>query len=159
MGSSYLNTSLVCQSMFSGLFLLKNHMSFSVIHRLWYLHTIHTEFKFTNQIQIQTSSHLLNRFNLHYLSKYVYLMAKLKFQQSLLQVFCVTWSLRNQMWCQRNISYYYHRHCWKQLCGYFFYGNYDLRQARSLYEPEVQRTAFKMENVFMDTLIKCILAE
>ncbi len=33
MGSSYLNTSLVCRSMFSRLFLLKkNHMSFSVIH-------------------------------------------------------------------------------------------------------------------------------
>ncbi len=25
------------------------------------------------------------------------------------------------MWCQRNISYYYHRHCRKQLCGYFFF--------------------------------------
>lgn len=54
MVSSYLNASLVGQSMFSRLFFLKNHMSFDVIQ------TIHTEFKFTNQIQIHLTFTLLS---------------------------------------------------------------------------------------------------
>lgn len=102
MVSSYLNASLVGQSMFSRLFLLKNHMSFDVIHCGSFTPSTQNS---NSPTKSKSSSHL------HYCPKDFSLMANQNFQQSLPQAFSLTWSLRNQIWCQiKNISYYHHHH-------------------------------------------------